>query len=1079
MKKYFVALSLLMAFCTIRSQTLLLNEDFNLTYSYLFSLYNGTQAQAYYDNGAAILTGGTDTLWTGTGNNTTAQNAWNDNTEHRASVSTNFDATSYSSLELKIRMRQIAGSSLKYSWFRVLINGIQISDECGESNFNPLTFSSDIFKTLTFNLSSYAGSQFYLSLQSSCKMFGTDAVLIDNVTIYSTNLNTSATIPYTQNFETYDLPSGWTTCQSANSFGWQTGTAISTAIPPHTGYVASVNYPSDGIDCNNYLISPVFNFYGQTDILLQFDVFTSNGCTITGSLNGSMNWTENIYSIPFAMVWQTISVPLTGYSNQTGFRFAFHHSDFSNGSSQLAIDNVYITGTAVAMPDAGITAIISPVSGFNLSGSEAVSVQVHNFGNQAISNFPVYYKINNNNPVSQNYTASLASGQTTVFTFSTTANLSAYGNYIVKTWTGLLYDVNHSNDTLVSTVNCSEPAISSFPYYASFESSPQWTAGGSNSSWEWGIPSDAFISSASGSQKAWVTNLDGPYNAFETSYVTSPNFDFSQMLQPIVKIDVLCQTETIEDGACLEYSTDHGNTWQHVGTSGEGLNWYNSPWVTALYFTGATSGWNGVPFSQWTIAQHSVGFLGGQSSVKFRVFFGSTENTNQKEGFAFDNFLIYDTPAYDIGVTSVLNPVNDCVLTNSEHVKVRIFNSGIYAVSNFTVSYKLNGGQIHSQVINSTLNSQSYIDFTFADSVNMSLPGTYQIKSWTSLGNDQVIYNDTIVFTAILTASVLLPFTENFQGGVLPYGWLRSQAEDSDGWIIGSNQTSSYFTPPPHTIYASSNDDACNCDMSYDLLITPHLNFSGYNNITLNFDAFNPGNYGSSGHVMVSTDCATTWTNIYDVPSNTTSWQSLTVSLNNYAGYQNIKIAFHHDDGGEWGSGFAVDNVLVTGSVTPVTQNINLPVGWSLFSTYINTTELVSVLLVPVLSNLIIVKNDIGNVYWPQYGVNSIGNAIVGDAYQIKMNGSAILTVTGLPVVPQLTPVYLTAGWHLLGYLRQSPADITNIFNTIINDVGIVKNGAGQVYWPYYGINQIVTMNPGEGYLIRLWNANTITYPAN
>jgi len=1079
MKRTVFFLGLVLAAYIVQSQTVVLNEDFNLTYSYLFSTYNGTQAQAYLYNGSATLTGGTDTLWTGSGNSTTSQNTWNDNIEHHSSVSTSFDAGLYSALELKVRMRQTAGMSLKYSWFRVLVNGVQISDDCGESNFNPLTFSSDVFITLTFNLSSFAGTQFYLTLQSSCKITNTDAVDIDNVTIYANNPNSPITIPYSRNFESGDLPAGWTICQAVNTMGWQTGTSLSASIPPHTTYAASVNYLSDGVGCDNYFISPVFNFYGQTGISLQFDVFSSNGGAIVGSINGSTAWTESIYTIATATGWQTVTVPLTAYSNVTNFRFAFHHYDLSPGASQLAIDNISLTGTPVAMPDAGITVLMSPVSGDNLSGTETVTVQVHNFGNQAISNFPVYYKINNNATVSQTDTATTAAGQITTFTFIATANLSAFGNYLIKTWTGLPYDVNHTNDTAITTIICSEPAISTFPYYESFEGQQTWTAGGSNSSWECGIPDDAFISSASDGLKAWVTNLDGPYNTFEVSYVTSPNFDFSGMNLPLLKIDVLCQSETVEDGACLEYSTDHGLTWQHVGSDLDGTNWYNSPWVTGLYFTGATSGWNGTPFSQWTTAEHSIGFLAGQPSVKFRVFFGSTENTNQLEGFAFDNILIYDTPGYDVGVTALVNPVNDCVLSSAEHITVRIFNYGTNAVSNFTVSYMLNNGIVHNQVVSSIISSLSYIDFSFSNFVDLSQAGTYQVKSWTSLGPDQLVYNDTLFAVTQLTNSSALPFSENFQGGVLPSGWSRSQVDGSDGWLIGSNQVSSYFNPPPHTVYAASNDDECNCNMSADMLITPHLNFSGYNNISLHFDAFNPGNYGSSGHILVSTGCGVTWTNVYDVPSNTTTWQAIIVSLNDYAGYPNVKIAFHHNDGGEWASGFAVDNVSVTGSVTAVSQNINLPLGWSIISTYINTTQPINNMLAPVLSNLIIAKRDNGTVYWPQYGINTIGNVVVGEGYLIKMTNTAILTVSGLPVIPQITPVYLTPGWHLLGYLRQSSADIEDIFSLIVNNVSIIKNAAGQVYWPYYFINQILTMNPGEGYTIRMINAQTLIYPAN
>ncbi|MCX6258447.1 MAG: choice-of-anchor J domain-containing protein [Bacteroidia bacterium] len=1078
MKKVYLFITAMGLFQLLNAQTAILTEDFSNTYSNYFNLTGDVESQAYIDNGSAIMTGGADSLWTGNGNGTTAQNAWTSDTSHHASLTTNFDGTGYAGLELKVRMRQTAGTSLKYSWFRVLINGVQISDQCGTSNFNPQTFTGDPFITLSFNLSVYAGTQFYLTLQSSCKMLNTDAVYIDNVVVYGSALNVAATIPYTQNFELYSMPPGWSVCQQAGSFGWQNGTAVSPLIPVHTGYAASVNIPSDGIICNNYLISPVFNFSGQSAISLQFDLYSSSAGTVVASTNGSTTWTVTLYTISATSGWQTIIIPLTAYSNLANFRFAFHHSDAGDASSQIAVDNISITGTATVMPDAGVSSLVSPVSGNNLSSSEVVSIQIHNFGTQAISNFPVSYQINNNSVVNQTVTSSVPAGQNFAFTFSLTADLSAIGSYVVKTWTNLAYDVNHSNDTLITTVICSEPTISTFPYYESFEGTTLWTSGGTNSSWEDGIPAKAFISSASNGMKAWVTNLDGPYNAYEASYVTSPNFNFSSLSLPIIELDVLCQTEPIEDGACLEYSTDHGVTWNAVGSDTDGSNWYNSPWITGLYFTGSTAGWNGTPFPHWVTSQHVLTALGGQQSVKFRMYFGSTENANQKEGFAFDNIKIFDTPQYDAGVTALVHPSGDCLQSSTTPATVTVTNFGYAPLVNLQVTLNISG-TISTVIYPDTIPGDSSANVSFPNVFNLSLAGTYYITAYTHLPGDILYFNDTLHTQLVLTNPLSLPFSENFESGVLPPGWSRSQAAGSNGWLIGSAQSSSYFNVPSHTIYAASNDDVCNCDMSVDYLITPHLSFAGLNTVSLQFDAYNPGNYGSSGHILVSTDCGYSWTNVYDVPANTTAWQTLTVNLNTYAGYNNVKIAFHHNDGGQWASGFAVDNVHVTGTSNTVTQNINLPAGWCYFSTYINTVQTISSLVSPVLANVIIVKSEAGNVYWPQYGVNNIGNAVVGKAFQVKMTSQSVLPVTGIQVIPQNTPILIPNGWSLLGYLRNSPSPLVSMFGAWSSSIGIIKNSIGQVYWPYYGINSIGMMNPGEGYNIRTWTNINFTYPAN
>ena len=162
------------------------------------------------------------------------------------------------------------------------------------------------------------------------------------------------------------------------------------------------------------------------------------------------------------------------------------------------------------------------------------------------------------------------------------------------------------------------------------------------------------------------------------------------------------------------------------------------------------------------------------------------------------------------------------------------------------------------------------------------------------------------------------------------------------------------------------------------------------------------------------------------------------------------------------------------------TQLLNLLNGWSMISTYIDAIDPSPVsVFAPVVSNVIIIKNDMGGVYWPAFGVNLLGNLTIGKGYQIKMSAAQLLTITGSTVVPELTPINILAGWSLIGYLRQSSTNIETMLTDLIPNIIIVKNGDGQVYWPMVPLNQIGNMNPGEGYQIKLTEADTLLYPAN
>lgn len=161
-------------------------------------------------------------------------------------------------------------------------------------------------------------------------------------------------------------------------------------------------------------------------------------------------------------------------------------------------------------------------------------------------------------------------------------------------------------------------------------------------------------------------------------------------------------------------------------------------------------------------------------------------------------------------------------------------------------------------------------------------------------------------------------------------------------------------------------------------------------------------------------------------------------------------------------------------------QYIDLPQGWSYFSTYIEPFEPnIDSLCAPFVPNIIIAKNGIGNVYWPQYGINVIGNLIIGEAYQIKTTAALNITIEGFAVVPENTPVIIPQGWSFLGYLRTTPDSINIMLSPIVSNVSIVKNTAGLTYWPLWGVNAIGNMVPGEGYQIKMLAQDTLLYPPN
>ncbi|MBT3208012.1 MAG: hypothetical protein HN704_06750 [Bacteroidetes bacterium] len=164
----------------------------------------------------------------------------------------------------------------------------------------------------------------------------------------------------------------------------------------------------------------------------------------------------------------------------------------------------------------------------------------------------------------------------------------------------------------------------------------------------------------------------------------------------------------------------------------------------------------------------------------------------------------------------------------------------------------------------------------------------------------------------------------------------------------------------------------------------------------------------------------------------------------------------------------------------PTKQFIDLLEGWSIISTYIDADfPNFDSVFSEIDTNLIIMKDEAGLVYWPLYNINNIGDLSIGEGYQVKMDTFKILEVAGIPVVPETTPVNLLAGWNILGYLRQNSGAIDTILTGISQNIIMAKSGVGLVYWPLYGINNIGNMNPGEGYQIKMLASDTLLYPPN
>tara|TARA_B100000131_G_scaffold319130_1_gene364375 strand:+ start:1028 stop:3097 length:2070 start_codon:yes stop_codon:yes gene_type:complete len=104
----------------------------------------------------------------------------------------------------------------------------------------------------------------------------------------------------------------------------------------------------------------------------------------------------------------------------------------------------------------------------------------------------------------------------------------------------------------------------------------------------------------------------------------------------------------------------------------------------------------------------------------------------------------YTPVGYDVAVVSIDSPSGNGVYSDNENIVVTIENFGEYTVSNFDVSYQVNGGATVTETFTGSLAYEETSQYTFYATYDFSNPGDYEIVANTSLGGDDVPSNDMI-----------------------------------------------------------------------------------------------------------------------------------------------------------------------------------------------------------------------------------------------------------------------------------------------------------------------------------------------
>jgi hypothetical protein len=153
-----------------------------------------------------------------------------------------------------------------------------------------------------------------------------------------------------------------------------------------------------------------------------------------------------------------------------------------------------------------------------------------------------------------------------------------------------------------------------------------------------------------------------------------------------------------------------------------------------------------------------------------------------------------------------------------------------------------------------------------------------------------------------------------------------------------------------------------------------------------------------------------------------------------------------------------------------------------MYSSFIQAEEMDAELVMSsITDNLLILKANDGSAYLPNYSFNGIGELDFQNGYQIKTNTADTLKICGLQMQPEVQPIALQSGWNIVSYLRESPSSADEVFADFSSNdnLVIVKDYNGNPYLPEWDFNGIGNMYPGQGYQLKIYEADTLVYLSN
>ena len=235
--------------------------------------------------------------------------------------------------------------------------------------------------------------------------------------------------------------------------------------------------------------------------------------------------------------------------------------------------------------------------------------------------------------------------------------------------------------------------------------------------WNAGVPDDACATTTYGETEDYMINIL-PSAAYDVGVTNITN--------PITGSLSNAETVTIEIFNYGENDVSNFEVSYTVNGGGE---------VVETFTETLASG---------TTAEYSFAGTADMSTVEAYYTIVASANLDGDEDAENDSYEveIQHLNPYDAGVTAMISPTSGVGLTTAEQVTVEITNFGGATLTDFVITYEMNGTVV-SETVAGPLEGNSTMQYTFTQTADLATPGTYSFICYTSVDGDADPSNDS------------------------------------------------------------------------------------------------------------------------------------------------------------------------------------------------------------------------------------------------------------------------------------------------------------------------------------------------